>query len=194
MIWTLLKLVMFPAPTKEAIRAIILYKSAVTSDDNVVDVGCGTGGITCEFAQRAKKVTSIDTNPEAISVTKQNLEKFNLGDNVELINDSGSNALKNIDNIDIAVVGGSGRELEEILEIIDSKLNSKGRIIITAILVDTKIEAINKLKKLNYNPKIMEINISKGRVLDRGVMMISENPIAVISASKKIKKFLEIIK
>ena len=171
-----------PGPTKEAIRAIILYKSAVTSDDNVVDVGCG---ITCEFAQRAKKVTSIDTNPEAISVTKQNLEKFNLGDNVELINDSGSNALKNIDNIDIAVVGGSGRELEEILEIIDSKLNSKGRIIITAILVDTKIEAINKLKKLNYNPKIMEINISKGRVLDRGVMMISENPIAVISASKR---------
>ena len=188
-----------PGPTKEAIRAIILYKSAVTSDDNVVDVGCGTGGITCEFAQRAKKVTSIDTNPEAISVTKQNLEKLKYYleyilnveikqikiNNVELINDSGSNALKNIDNIDIAVVGGSGRELEDILEIIDSKLNSKGRIIITAILVDTKIEAINKLKKLNYNPKIMEINISKGRVLDRGVMMISENPIAVISASKR---------
>ena len=163
-----------PGPTKEAIRAIILYKSAVTPNDEVVDVGCGTGGITCEFAQRAKKVTSIDTNPDAISVTKQNLEKFNLGDNVELINDSGSNALKNIDNMDIAVVGGSGREL-----------NPKGRIIVTAILVDTKIEAINKLKKLNYNPKIMEVNISNGRVLDRGVMMISENPIAIISANKR---------
>jgi cobalt-precorrin-6B (C15)-methyltransferase len=108
-----------------------------------------------------------------------------LGDNVELINDSGSNALKNIDNMDIAIVGGSGRELEDILEIIDSKLNPKGRIIVTAILVDTKIEAINKLKKLNYNPKIMEVNISNGRVLDRGVMMISENPIAIISANKR---------
>lgn len=158
-----------PGPTKEAIRAIILYKSAVTSDDNVVDVGCGTGGITCEFAQRAKKVTSIDTNPEAISVTKQNLEKFNLGDNVELINDSGSNALKNIDNIDIAVVGGSGRELEDILEIIDSKLNSKGRIIITAILVDTKIEAINKLKKLNYNPKTWKLIFQRGEFLIAGL-------------------------
>ena len=61
----------------------------------------------------------------------------------------------------------------------------KGRIIVTAILVDTKIEAINKLKKLNYNPKIMEVNISNGRVLDRGVMMISENPIAIISANKR---------
>lgn len=174
-----------PGPTKEAIRAIILYKASVNQADNVVDVGCGTGGITCEFAKRAKKVTSIDINPEAIEVTKKNLEKFNLGENVEFINDSGSNALKNIDNIDIAIVGGSGKELEDILEIIDSKLNSKGRIIITAILVDTKIEAINKLKELNYNPKIMEVNISNGRVLDRGVMMISENPIAIISANKR---------
>lgn len=174
-----------PGPTKEAIRAIILYKSEVSSEDKVVDCGCGTGGITCEFSQRAKEVISIDTNPEAIEITEKNLEKFGLGDNVTLINDNGANALKDIDNIDIAIVGGSGRELENILDIIHSKLNSKGRIIITAILVDTKIEAVNKLKELNYNPKIMEVNISNGRVLDRGVMMISENPIAVITAKKR---------
>lgn len=174
-----------PGPTKEAIRAIILYKSEVSSQDKVVDCGCGTGGITCEFSQRAGEVISIDTNPEAIEITERNLKKFGLGDNVTLINDNGANALKDIDNIDIAVVGGSGRELENILDIIHSKLNSNGRIIITAILVDTKIEAINKLKELNYNPKIMEVNISNGRVLDRGVMMISENPIAVITAKKR---------
>ena len=174
-----------PGPTKEAIRAIILYKSEVSSEDKVVDCGCGTGGITCEFSQRAKEVISIDTNPEAIEITEKNLDKFGLGDNVTLINDNGANALKDIDNIDIAIVGGSGRELESILDIIHSKLNSKGRIIITAILVDTKIEAVHKLKELNYNPKIMEVNISNGRVLDRGVMMISENPIAVITAKKR---------
>ena len=174
-----------PGPTKEAIRAIIIYKSNVKPTDKVVDCGCGTGGITCEFSQRANEVISIDTNPEAIEITEKNLKKFNLGDNVTLINDSGSNAIKNIDNIDIAIVGGSGRELEDILDVVDEKLNPKGRIIITAILVDTKIEAINKLKELNYNPKITEINISNGRVLDRGVMMISENPIAVITAKKR---------
>ena len=118
-------------------------------------------------------------------MTKKNLEKFGLGDNVTLINDNGANALKDIDDIDIAIVGGSGRELENILDIIHSKLNSKGRIIITAILVDTKVEAINKLKELNYNPKIMEVNISNGRVLDRGIMMMSENPIAIITAKKR---------
>ena len=174
-----------PGPTKEAIRAIILYKSEVNSEDKVVDCGCGTGGITCEFAQRAREVISIDTNPEAIDICSRNLKKFGLGDNVTLINDNGSNALKDIDNIDIAIIGGSGRELENILDIIHEKLNSKGRIIITAILVDTKLEAINKLKDLGYNPKIMEVNVSNGRVLDRGILMISENPIAIITAKKR---------
>lgn len=174
-----------PGPTKEAIRAIILYKSDVKDTDKVVDVGCGTGGITCEFAQRASEVISIDINPEAIEITQKNLDKFGLGDNVTLLNGDGAEALENVDGIDIAIVGGSGKKLEEILELIDSKLNSKGRIIVTAILVDTKVEAVNKLKELNYNPSIMEVNISRGRVLDRGIMMMSENPIAIISAKKR---------
>ena len=118
-------------------------------------------------------------------MTQKNLEKFGLEENVTLICDDGAKALDNIDNIDIAIIGGSGSKLENIIELIDSKLNSKGRIIITAILVDTKVEAVNKLKELNYNPKIMEVNISKGRVLDRGIMMMSENPIAIISAKKR---------
>lgn len=174
-----------PGPTKEAIRAIILYKSEVTKNDKVVDIGCGTGGITCEFCQKAQEVISIDTNPEAIKVTKKNLENFSLGENVTLINDKGSNALNEIKNIDIVIVGGSGQELEDILEVINTKLNPNGRIIITAILVDTKVEAVNKLKDLGFNPKIMEVNVSNGRVLDRGILMISENPIAIITAKKR---------
>ena len=174
-----------PGPTKEAIRAILLYKSEVGSQSKVVDCGCGTGGITCEFSKIAKSVISIDTNPQAIEITKKNLKKFKLGDNVTLINDTASNALKNIEDMDIAVVGGSGRELEDILNIIHDKLNPKGKILITAILMDTKVEAVNFLKALGYNPNIMEINVSTGRVLDRGILMTSENPIAVISAQKK---------
>ena len=174
-----------PGPSKEAVRAIVLYKADVKDSDVVVDVGCGTGGFTCEFAPISKKIYSIDTNPEAIKLTEKNLKKFKIDGDITFINDDGANALKSIDNIDVAIIGGSGRKLNEILELVDTKLKSKGRIVITAILVDTKVEAINKLKELGYNPQIMEINVSKGRVLDRGIMMMGENPIAIISAKKR---------
>ena len=60
-----------PGPTKEEVRCIIMCKSEVTNEDVVVDIGCGTGGLTLEFAKRAKTVYSIDMNPEAVETTKK---------------------------------------------------------------------------------------------------------------------------
>jgi cobalt-precorrin-6B (C15)-methyltransferase len=173
-----------PGPTKEEIRCLLLCKSEVSSEDIIVDIGCGTGGITVEFAKIAKHVIAIDKNPKAIELTSKNLKKYNVDKNVDLIESDGISALKSIDNIDIAIIGGSNGDLNEIIELISSKLNSNGRIIITAILVETKFQAINKLKELNYKPKIIEVNISKGKVLERGVMMIANNPIAIIYCKK----------
>lgn len=174
-----------PGPTKSEIRAILLYKSNVTADDVVVDIGCGTGGLTTEFSLRAKKVYSLDKNPEALTITEKNLKKSGRFECVDLIENDGVSALKDIDSFDIAIVGGSGRDMEPILDLVDEKLNSKGRILIPCILVDTKVESVNKLKSLGYNPQIVEINVSKGRVIDPGIMMMAQNPIAIVSAKKR---------
>ncbi|MDD2643660.1 MAG: precorrin-6Y C5,15-methyltransferase (decarboxylating) subunit CbiT [Methanobacteriaceae archaeon] len=174
-----------PGPTKEEIRAILLYKSNVCHEDIVVDIGCGTGGLSVEFSLKAEKVYSIDKNPEAINICKKNLEKLGNLDKVSFIENDGVNALKNINTFDIALIGGSGRDLEPILDLVDSKLNHEGRILIPCILVDTKVDAVNKLKSLGYNPKIVEVNVSKGRVIDRGIMMIARNPIAIVYAKKR---------
>jgi len=171
-----------PGPTKEEIRCLVLCKSQVSSDDLVIDIGCGTGGITIEMAKKAKKVIAIDKNPKAIKLTKQNIKKHGVDEKVDLIENDGISALKSIENIDIAIVGGSGSgtDLDEILELAISKLKPNGRIIITAILIDTKLDAIEKLKQKNISPEIIEVNISRGHILQRGVMMKAENPIAII--------------
>lgn len=62
-----------PRPTKEEIRCLLLCKSEVSNKDIVVDIGCGTGGITTEFTKKAKKVIAVDKNPEAIDLTFKNL-------------------------------------------------------------------------------------------------------------------------
>ena len=171
-----------PGPTKEEIRCLVICKSQVSSNDLVVDIGCGTGGITTEMAKKAKKVIAIDKNPKAIELTQKNIEKHEVYEKVDLIKNDGISALDSIGSIDIAIVGGSGSEndLDEILELAISKLNPNGRIIITAILINTKLKAIQKLKQKNITPEIIEVNISKGHIIERGVMMKAENPIAII--------------
>ena len=169
-----------PGPTKEEIRCLVLCKSQVSSTDIVVDIGCGTGGITTEMAKRAKKVIAVDKNVKAIDLTKQNIKKHEVYEKVNLIKNDGISALKSIENVDIAIIGGSGNDLDEIVSLAISKLNPNGRIIITAILIDTKLEAIKTLKLNDISPEIIEVNVSKGYFLERGVMMKAENPIAIV--------------
>ena len=80
---------------------------------------------------------------------------------------------------------GSGKTQTVILPQVDILAKAGESMVIT----DPKGEIFNAcagmLKDLGYNPKLMEVNVSNGRVLDRGVLMISENPIAIITAKKR---------
>lgn len=173
-----------PGPTKEEIRALVISKTRLTNEDVVVDIGCGTGGLTVEFAKRAKKVISIDENPDAVKITRKNLENFGLENKVELIEEEGLKALDNIDDFTKLMIGGSGGNLQSIIEEGYIKLPVGGRIIITSILLETATESVETLKSLGASPEVINVNISRGEVLDRGVMMRALNPITIISARK----------
>ena len=178
-----------PGPTKEEIRCIVICKSEVSNEDVVVDIGCGTGGLTLEFAKRAKNVYSIDMNPEAIETTKQNLKKHGLSENVEVIEGDGFDILDDIKNFDLLIIGGSNGKLPQMIEKGYKKLNNYGRIIITAILLETRAEAVISLKKLSMKLDMVDVSISKGKINKRGTMMMANNPVTIISAQKVSLKF-----
>lgn len=173
-----------PGPTKEEIRCLVMCKSRVSKNDVVVDIGSGTGGLTLEFAKRARIVYAVDKNIEALHLTEKNLNKHDLTEKVNLINKNALKALRDLENIDILMIGGSGGDLSTIIEKGYKKLKKEGRIIITSILLETPIEAIEKLKSLNMEVEVVNVSISKGRISDRGTMMFANNPITIISALK----------
>ncbi len=175
-----------PGPTKEEIRCLVICKSNVSSEDVVVDIGCGTGGLTIEFAKRAKTVYSIDINHKAVETTLKNLEKHHVKKNVEVIEGDGLEVLDNLENFDILLIGGSSGKLPLIIKKGYEKLNNGGRIIVTAILLETRLEAVNTLKNLFIMPDVVDVSISKGEITARGTMMFARNPITIISAQKNI--------
>ena len=173
-----------PGPTKEEVRCLVMCKSNVSPGDIVVDVGCGTGGLTLEFAKRAKNVYAIDKNSDALDLTLKNLKKHNLEGKVNIVHNDALSALKKIDGLDILMIGGSGGDLEQIIEEGFKKLNDGGKIIVTSILLETPVEAIKILKKFEMNIEVINVAISKGKILERGTIMYSNNPITVITAQK----------
>lgn len=173
-----------PGPTKEEIRCLVMCKSEVSKEDVVVDIGCGTGGLTVEFAKRAAQVYAADKNPEALRITKLNLEKFKAENKAQLIKGTAPQVLDDVPDFDILMVGGSSGELPSILEKGYGKLKNGGRIVMTSILLETRVEAIETLLSLGMIPEVVEVSISRGQILKRGTMMKAQNPVTIVSARK----------
>lgn len=173
-----------PGPTKEEIRCLVICKSQVASEDIVVDIGCGTGGITLEFAKRARMVYAVDKSPLALKTTSLNLEKHNLQDNVQLLLGKAPSVFDSIPRHNILIVGGSSGELSSIIKKGYEKLESQGRIIVTSILLETRLEAVETIRELGLTPDVVDVHISKGKIIERGTMMVGRNPVTIISAIK----------
>ena len=173
-----------PGPTKEEIRCLVMCKSNVSPNDIVVDIGCGTGGLTLEFAKRSRLVYAVDKNLDALNTTEKNLKKHNMDKKVQLIHSDALEALKDIEAFDILMIGGSGGDLPLLIEEGYQKLNQNGKIIVTSILLETPVEAVRTMEKLQMDIDAVDISISKGRIMERGVMMLARNPITIVTGKK----------
>jgi len=176
-----------PGPTKEEIRVLTISKDRLREGSIVIDVGCGTGGLTVEAAIQVTpkgKVYAIDEEQAAVTLTKSNLEKFGVQDNVAVLRGKAPEALLSLPKADAVLIGGSV-SLREVLRASKDKLKENGRIVINAILLETAYTAVDELKKLGFKDvDVALISVAKGKQISSGTMMMARNPISIVSASK----------
>jgi len=176
-----------PGPTKEEIRVITISKARLFEGSIVIDVGCGTGGLTVEAALQVApkgKVYAIDEDQAAIDLTKSNVEKFGALRNVAISLGKAPEALASLPLADAILIGGSG-SLRDVLMVAKAKLKAGGRVVINAILLETACTAVDELKKLGFKDiDVAHISVSKGKQINSGTMMMARNPVTVVSATK----------
>jgi cobalt-precorrin-6B (C15)-methyltransferase len=177
-----------PGPTKEEIRVLTISKARLREGDVVIDVGCGTGGLTVEAALQVApkgKVYAIDEDEAAIKLTNSNVEKFGVQGNVSITRGKAPEALLSLPKADAVLIGGGGLSLRAIVQTANYKLKANGRVVINAILLETATIAIAELKTLGFKDiDITHISIAKGKQINSGTMMMARNPITIISATK----------
>lgn len=164
--------------TKFIKRNAIVSLLDVSEDDKVLEIGTGTGSVTCQMAAICKEVTTIERDDEAISIAKKNFEKFGL-DNVKLIKGKAPEGMDGAD-FNKVYIGGSGKNLENIMDKLDE--NNNFTVIASFIIFDNAYEFKDLLKKKNYkNIDTYLINVSKAEKLE---MMIAENPVIIVRGEK----------
>ena len=169
--------------TKSEVRAVCLSKLALSPTDIAYDIGCGTGSVTIEMAFSAYdgKVYAFDKNEEAIDLLKQNCQKFHL-DNVEALCGLAPECLKDLPVPDVAFIGGSSGNMDEILSYLHG-INKEMRFVITAVTLENAMAGLDSLKNLGISGDIVQVAVSKGRQIGDLHMLMAQNPIFIISGS-----------
>ena len=172
--------------TKEDIRSIVLSKLRLRKNYLVIDVGCGSGSITVEICLQvnSKNVYAIDSDKNAIELTRKNLDKFGVSAN--LFYSKAEEILPSLPNVDAIIIGGTKGKTEKIIELCISKLKKDGRLVIDTILIETMYKALRTVKKEKMREiDVTQVTISKGKDVSSGTMLISRNPILILSATKQ---------
>ena len=172
--------------TKQEVRSVSMSKLCPKSTDLIYDIGAGTGSCSIELALIANqgRVWAFERNPVAVELLGKNKALFGV-ENLEII---AGEALENIREMpapDCVFVGGSGGDLDEMLDIIYAK-NSQCRVVINAITVETLAQvAAYYQNKADYSLEIVNVFVARSKHLGHYNLMMAQNPVYVMTALKK---------
>ena len=175
--------------TKEEIRILTMCKAKVRLDDIIWDIGAGTGSLSIEAALLAPqgKVYAIEKKDLAVNLLHQNIAKFKLENNVEVIATEAPKGLDDLPSCDVVFIGGSGKHMFEILDLIDTKLKTGGRIIVNAVTIQTIAQITEYMtKKENYTYEAIQVQVNRLRKIGSYDMFNAQNPVYIVTC-KKIK-------
>ena len=166
--------------TKEEVRDVSICKLQLKDDSVLYDVGSGTGSVAVEAARISKgiKVYAFETKAEAVSLVRQNAQKFNLA-NIKVIEGLAPLSFTDVPVPTHAFIGGSKGHLKEILEALYRR-NDRMRIVINAVSLDT-ISVLNEWFEKNKveNLDVTELSVTKAIKVQSYSMLRSNNPVFI---------------
>lgn len=173
--------------TKAEIRVQVLAKAQISLFDRVVDIGAGTGSISIEAAGLASEgvVYAIEHKPEAQELILANQQKFGVS-NLHLISGAAPDVFGELPAVNVCIIGGSNGRLPEILR--NVPLVEGGRIVITAVTIETMSQGLQLLKDLHYQEiEVVSIQAVRWQPVQTLHMAQALNPVFILSARKEGK-------
>jgi cobalt-precorrin-6B (C15)-methyltransferase len=172
--------------TKQEVRILVMAKAQIQPGDVVIDVGAGTGSLSIEAALQTKTGTvfALEREKEGIELIITNAAKFGI-QNIRPILGNAPQDLADIHAADVILVGGSGGYLTEILAEADRLLRVGGRIVITAVTVETLSTALNIMQaKPDFEIEAFGVQVTRIHKVSTSNMLQALNPIYIITCTK----------
>lgn len=162
--------------TKAETRCAILSALRLAETDVCYDIGCGTGSVSVEAAFQCRQVFAFDGKPEAVSLTRQNANKFGC-DNITVIPDSfPEGLLPEMPAPDKLFIGGSGGKLAKILQAVSRDIP----VVMTAVSLETLGTATPLLEASGRTCTVTQLAVTRTRKAGGHTLFQANDPVFLI--------------
>lgn len=170
--------------TKNEVRAVLIHSLRLPDSGVMWDVGAGSGSVGLECARMCPniQVVAIEREEEQWQNIESNREHFAVW-NLELVKGTAPQSLENLPAPVRIFVGGSGGDLQKILEFAVNALLPGGIIVVNAVISKTAKLAPAILHELGLDVEIKEVAVTRYTYpqVDRKPF----NPITIVVGKKR---------
>lgn len=174
--------------TKLEVRAVSLAKMRLAANSVVWDIGAGSGAVSIEASLLAPnaRIFAIEKNEEDIAIIEKNIAKFGASQ-VKVVSALAPDGLGDLPAPNAVFIGGSGGQMEGILDIACRRLKTRGCIVINATTLESMNIAIGGLQARGFTTEVILINIARSKDIAGLTRLEALNPVFVISGWRKVE-------
>jgi precorrin-6B C5,15-methyltransferase / cobalt-precorrin-6B C5,C15-methyltransferase len=172
--------------TKAEVRAVVLAKLELYPGLTLWDVGagCGSVGLESSLLLPGGRIIALERDPERAAQIRANAEKFGVAA-LSVVCGRAPDCLADLPAPQRVFIGGGGRDLPEILQEVMRRLESGGRVVLTATLLETLETARAVLAQAGWEVEITQLQVSRSRPLADGAFLQALNPVWIVTGFKK---------
>ena len=173
--------------TKREVRAMTLYSLGLRPDSIVWDIGAGTGSVSVEAGLIAcqGRVYAIERDEQSLPILQHNLDRWS-GGNVSIVPGEAPEALAQLPDPDSVFVGGSGGNLEGILDVVGQRISRAGNIVANLAALERTQEVYRRLNDMGFATDLVMVSAARGKQLPDGTLRLeSLNPVFIVTARRE---------
>jgi len=176
--------------TKREVRLLVLGELALQPKQVIWDIGAGTGSVSIEIARLfpQSQIYAIEQTAAGSALIRQNCDRFQVN-NIIPIHGSAPDALQDLSDPDRIFIGGSGGNLNQILDRCAQRIASRGVIVLALATLERLTAALLWQEQVPqatfWQHHLLQVQLSRSVPVGSLTRFTPLNPVTLLTLSRR---------
>lgn len=172
--------------TKMEVRAVVLALLHLEPGLVLWDLGAASGSVSIEAARLValKEVIAVEKQVPRYEALRRNIKAYGLAE-VRAVHGTAREVLAELPDPDRVFIGGSGNDLPEVLQQVSERLRAGGRVVQTAVTLDTLESARSFWSGKPFEVSITQLQVNRSVPIAESLRFEALNPVFILSVRGK---------